>query len=87
MQTVREVSEGQLDSSLAPGWWSQEDGGICGLAWLPHHLHWEMQETDDFFFLVIKMGGNNNSKSHIWVISYRSSYCGIPSFFLRDFVH
>ena len=43
-----------------------------------------MQETDDFFFFGNKNGGNN-SKSHIWVISYRSSYCGIPSFFLRDF--
>ena len=83
MQTVKEVSKGSWIVAL-PGWWSQEDGGIHGLAWVPHRLHWEMQETDLIFLFGNKNGGNNR-KSHIWVISYRSSYCGIPSFFLRDF--
>lgn len=40
------------------------------------------RQTVDFFG---NKNGGNNGKSHIWVISYRSSYCGIPSFFLRDF--
>ena len=43
------------------------------------------RQTIWFLFYFGNKNGGNNSNPPIWVISYRSSYCGIPSFFLRDF--
>ena len=84
MQTVREVSEGQLDSSLA--WLVMTRGWGNLWAGLTSSSSTLRNARDRLLiFLFGNKNGGNNSKSHIWVISYRSSYCGIPSFFLRDF--
>ena len=61
MQTVREVSEGQLDSSLA--WlviirgWGNPWAGLTSLSSTLRNARERLFDFFFFFFLVIKMGG------------------------------